>query len=102
MKKPALIDLDLIDASILENIRKHESLDNGTPSKAIVYGKAIALAEVSETLSSQPALVELLKSAIKYGIVFGTKNFENDSIDLKPAFHNFLSQNNLTDETRID
>ena len=100
MKKPALIDLDLIDALILENIKKHESLDIGTPSKVIIYGKMTALAEVSETLCSQPALVELIKAAIIYGVVFATKNCENDSFNMKQVFHNFLTQNNLTDENQ--
>ena len=97
--KPALIDLDKIDALILENIKKHESLAIGTPSKKIVYGKLTALTEVSETLCSQPALVELIKAAIIYGVVFATKNAENDSLDMKRAFQQFLTQNNLTDET---
>ena len=89
MKKPALIDLDVIEKAI-----KHNRFENLRES-------AIVAAEIFEFVKadcSQPALIELLKSAIRYGIVFGIKNSESDSMDLTPAFHNFLTQNNLTDE----
>lgn len=101
--KPALIDLDKVKERIEK--QKLKVFTNGAFGEIFnhVFAHEIDVLEnIQVELCSQPALVELLKSAIEYGIVFGTKNFENDSIDLKPAFHNFLSQNNLTDETRID
>ena len=91
--KPALIDLDVIDARTMENIKEHESLANGTPSKMFVSGKLTALAEVSQGLSSQPALIKLLRKA--------WDRCEENSVCLREhrvTFADFLTQNNLTDE----
>lgn len=93
--KPALIDLDVIEI-VKESIK---AAGGGDPENVLTVKTFEEMAEFYiENISSQPALVELLKSAIKYGIVFGTKNSKNDSIDLTPAFQQFLTQNNLTDE----
>lgn len=98
MKKPALIDLDKI-------CKLSEKLASDSSNK---YFSSIVRTDAANELfsldrfvgqfASQPALVELLKSAIQYGVVFGMKNSEKDSVDLKLAFHQFLTQNNLTDE----
>ena len=96
MKKPALIDLDVIDALILENIKGHESLANGTPSKMLVSGKLTAFAVVSQGLSSQPALVALLLKAWEGGSEAKRCEFW---METPTSFTDFLTHNNLTDET---
>ncbi len=99
--KHALIDLDVIEERIKK--QKLKVFTNGAFGEIFnhVFAHEIDVLEnIQVELCSRPALVELLTKAWEGGIKFmgDISNYETPTVSLQQ----FLTQNNLTDETRTD